>query len=377
MGEVAAGAAAWALTVALHLVALGAAAAALERALPRADAGARELLWRIVLLGSFATASLQLVAGIDPVAGTLHTLADGPLDAVVEPGEPAPVGGLSGGAPEAAASAATFPWRDAAVAVWLVLAAAGLAALAMSYATLRRRLAPRTEDPDLRALAAELAWTVGLRRVPAITRSPCAPTPLALGVRRPEVCVPERAVAELDDAGLRALLAHELAHVARHDPAWALVYAAVCRVMFWHPLAWLVRRRLLGLAELRCDAIARGSSADAGVALARVLVRAAEWLADAPRGLRAVHGHAMAATRSGLHTRVRALLAAQPEARGRSGLLRAGALLLCTAAPVMLPDVRPPSGAPEPAALLAGALPAPIATLLRDVAALRDEVAAL
>jgi len=81
MGEVAAGAAAWALTVALHLVALGAAAAALERALPRADAGARELLWRIVLLGSFATASLQLVAGIDPVAGTLHTLADGPLDA--------------------------------------------------------------------------------------------------------------------------------------------------------------------------------------------------------------------------------------------------------------------------------------------------------
>src|SRR5690606_13259742 len=76
-------------------------------------------------------------------------------------------------------------------------------------------------------------------------------------------------------------------------------------------------------------------------------------------------------------TRVRTLVAGQPEARGRSGLLRAGALLLCTAAPVMLPDVRPPSGAPEPAALLAGALPAPIATLLRDVAALRDEVAAL
>src|SRR5690606_42006742 len=89
---------------------------------------------------------VRCVAGIARVAGTLHTLADGPLDAVVEPGEPAPVGGLSGGAPEAAASAATFPWRDAAVAVWLVLAAAGLAALAMSYATLRRRLAPRSEE---------------------------------------------------------------------------------------------------------------------------------------------------------------------------------------------------------------------------------------
>jgi TonB family protein len=50
-----------------------------------------------------------------------------------------------------------------------------------------------------------------------------------------------------------AVLAHERAHVRRHD--WAVaVMAAVNRAVFWfHPLAWWLERRVASLAEEACD----------------------------------------------------------------------------------------------------------------------------
>jgi hypothetical protein len=53
---------------------------------------------------------------------------------------------------------------------------------------------------------------------------------------------------------LRAVLTHELAHLRRRDHwvGWLLL-AAGC-LWWWHPLFWLVRRRLHREAELACDA---------------------------------------------------------------------------------------------------------------------------
>jgi beta-lactamase regulating signal transducer with metallopeptidase domain len=368
---------AWLATAVLHTAVLGVAALALERLLLRASAGAREWLWRAALLGGAGTATLQLGAGIDPWTGSWHALeANAPA--------PVPASELVIASPSIAAGSspsrlpATEPARLADVATFTWLA---LAHLAVAYTFLRRALAPRIPSAHLREQADAVARALGLRRTPRITTSARASTPLALGLLHPEVCVPERAVVELDPAELHAMLAHELAHVRRRDPAWSLLYGAVCRVLFFHPVVWFARRRLLALAELRCDAAARSTHPQAGVALARVLVRAAQWLAQAPRDLRLAHGHAMAATTSGLQQRVRCLLA-DPPRRSRFGstLARAGAVVLCTGAPMVLPDVRAraivasaPALLAAPAAPLA-ALPASVITLARDIAALRAEV---
>ena len=42
--------------------------------------------------------------------------------------------------------------------------------------------------------------------------------PVTLGILRPEICLPQRGLEDLDATLLRAMLAHELAHLERRDP---------------------------------------------------------------------------------------------------------------------------------------------------------------
>src|SRR4030095_6718566 len=63
-----------------------------------------------------------------------------------------------------------------------------------------------------------------------------------------EICVPVRALRELPHDELRALLAHEAAHVVRRDAAWLAIAASVRALGWWQPLNLVVAARLrLGL----------------------------------------------------------------------------------------------------------------------------------
>jgi TonB family protein len=56
-----------------------------------------------------------------------------------------------------------------------------------------------------------------------------------------------------DEAKLRAVLAHEMAHVQRGD-SQNLLLASLATCIFWfHPLSWFLRRQLAVLAEEACD----------------------------------------------------------------------------------------------------------------------------
>ena len=76
--------------------------------------------------------------------------------------------------------------------------------------------------------------------------------PVTVGLFRPTVVLPlgwER----WPGATLRAVVAHEHAHVARRDPLVAGL-ASLNRCLFWfHPLAWWLRRALALTAEQACD----------------------------------------------------------------------------------------------------------------------------
>jgi beta-lactamase regulating signal transducer with metallopeptidase domain len=71
---------------------------------------------------------------------------------------------------------------------------------------------------------------------------------------------------------LRALLAHELAHLARRDPFWRIAHHLALAPLFAHPLAWLALRRLDDLAEQQADAAAARLLGD-GRPLAECLAR--------------------------------------------------------------------------------------------------------
>ena len=66
---------------------------------------------------------------------------------------------------------------------------------------------------------------------------------------RGEICLPQQALTQLDAEQQAALLAHELAHVARRDPLWLLLSGALECLFFFQPLIRVASRRMQDCAE--------------------------------------------------------------------------------------------------------------------------------
>jgi uncharacterized protein (TIGR03435 family) len=77
--------------------------------------------------------------------------------------------------------------------------------------------------------------------------------PGVFGVVRPVLLWPRDIDARLDDAQVRAILAHELAHVRRRDNLTAAVHMLVEAAFWFHPLVWLIGGRLADERERACD----------------------------------------------------------------------------------------------------------------------------
>ena len=177
----------------------------------------------------------------------------------------------------------------------------------------------RVTDGAAPLVLADLAERAGIRRSVRLTTSAALRSPVALdGWREAEICVPGAALALPADE-LRALLAHETAHLARRDPAWLVAFAVIESVFWMQPLNRLARRGQQEAAEALCDNWAALQSAP--TAMAGCLLQVAQWL-RAPGGLRAyvvpspvVVG--MAAKPSALRGRVERLIAERPARLGR------------------------------------------------------------
>ncbi|HEY7158146.1 MAG TPA: M56 family metallopeptidase [Gemmataceae bacterium] len=161
---------------------------------------------------------------------------------------------------------------DVAVLVWLC------GGLVVAFVQLRRLTRfrywlkhARPASPRLASDIAELADLLGVRP-PPLTVLPGLGSPLVWAGGRARLLWPERLEDELSPEGCRAVLAHELAHLSRRDHwiGW-LILAAGC-VWWWHPLFYLIRRRLHREAELACDARVIATLPDARRSYAEALL---------------------------------------------------------------------------------------------------------
>ena len=111
---------------------------------------------------------------------------------------------------------------------------------------LRRTLRPA--GPGERAVLARL--TQGEKGPPALRVSPAAPTPMLVGLLRPQLILPEL---ELSQEELEGVLSHELTHW-RHRDLWIKWLAALAVCVHWfNPAARLLAERLDRDCELYCD----------------------------------------------------------------------------------------------------------------------------
>ena len=255
---------------------LAAAAAANMLLSRRTSAASRHLVWTLAVVGLLLLPILSAALPSWEIAIRVATAKASERTSIVQPaGEAGPTnaGGVIIGTPMAAtAGAATHstpiarpvPWTTMLAALYAVGVFLLLMRLAAERWTVRRlaRHAADVGDPEWTSLLRECAGRMGVERPVRLLRSLERNMPMALGTRVPAILIPS--VADTWSADRRrAVLLHELAHVARHDCLTQLMASFACAVYWMHPGVWWIARRLRVERELACDDRVLGAGAPA------------------------------------------------------------------------------------------------------------------
>jgi peptidoglycan/xylan/chitin deacetylase (PgdA/CDA1 family) len=180
---------------------------------------------------------------------------------------------------------------------------------------------------DWRETLARLARQLRVSRPVRLCESALVEVPTVIGWLRPVILVPASALAGLSAPQLEALLAHELAHIRRHDYLCNLLQSVVEALLFYHPAVWWLSGRVRVEREHACDDLAVRVTGDV-----LVYARALTTL-ETLRGQRGdARLLAVAANGGILMQRIQRLIKAQPA--GRSPLLAGAAVALVLAAGV-------------------------------------------
>ncbi len=220
---------------------------------------------------------------------------------------------------EKTASAATAPWwlpvAQGFVMVWALGTAISLLWLVRSFVRLAAFCRGLREDPDdgMRQAVTQAAEQAGLIRAPRLLVSARAVMPVTLGLFRPAIVLPEGFADDLPPDQCRAVLLHEVAHVARRD-SWIGLAQRLAVVLYWWcpPVYWL-NRRLADLREEVCDNYVLRSQGD-GAPFAELLVTLAERVvkpSPLPATVSVFEHHAVGERSHALEHRVRRLLSTE------------------------------------------------------------------
>jgi beta-lactamase regulating signal transducer with metallopeptidase domain len=99
----------------------------------------------------------------------------------------------------------------------------------------------------------DLRRRLRVSRPVGLLKSALVEVPTVIGWLRPVILVPAATLSGLTPRQLEAILAHELAHVRRHDYVVNAFQCLVETLMFYHPVAWWISRCIREERENCCD----------------------------------------------------------------------------------------------------------------------------
>lgn len=225
-------------------------------------------LWQGALIGLVAALALQLMQGARPQAR--YALACVALLACVlvpaihlammvaaalEPVTPLAMAAASMqlAASDVAIAPALSAWPariDAAMPWIVVVWSAGACTLSLRMATglvwieRLRGLPQGAGHAAWQARLDALAVRFGMRRRVALRLVDSLDSPASAGWLRPVVLLPSALLTRMPVDLIEALLAHELAHIRRHDYLVNLLQGVVEALLFYHPVTWWLSRRI-------------------------------------------------------------------------------------------------------------------------------------
>ncbi len=150
---------------------------------------------------------------------------------------------------------------------WLLGVAAMLARMLRAMAgagRLRRRAQPLPPNHLLNQILSELQSRLGSAQKAAILLVDTLSGPAVTGALRPVILWPVAWATGLPEWQVRAMLAHEFAHIVRRDYLVNLLQMVVEALLFFNPAVWWMSRQLRIEREACCDALAARLLGEAG-----------------------------------------------------------------------------------------------------------------
>ncbi len=204
----------------------------------------------------------------------------------------------------------SFAWVQALP--WLVLAWLGGVAVFSARLIGGWRLASRMRSASVRPAPAEwqqmlegLIARMGSSKPVRLLTSSLVEVPTVIGWLTPVILMPVGALAGLPPEHISALLAHELAHIRRHDYLANILQSIAEAVLFYHPAVWWVSDQIRAERELCCDDLAVAVSGGDVLTYARALAEVESF--------RPAHaGTVLAANGGSLSSRIRRLIGQTP-----------------------------------------------------------------
>ena len=153
---------------------------------------------------------------------------------------------------------AVRPWLSVIVSIWClgVLAFAWRPLLSWHAVRRLRRVGVSPVPVAVAAMLRQTSERLRLRQTVQILQSTLTRVPIVIGYLRPVILLPVSVIAGVPTSQLEAILAHELAHVRRHDFLVNLLQTLVETLFFYHPAVWWLSHRIRIERENCCDDLA-------------------------------------------------------------------------------------------------------------------------
>jgi beta-lactamase regulating signal transducer with metallopeptidase domain len=309
--------------------------AAVLALLPRRSATARYAAACGALALVFAMFVATAVRAYDPAASPIPTRAADTQTQTLS----VPLSEI----PRVIVATATEGWRDRAmdavtsarqslpsvVAIWFIGVVFLSSRLLVSFVRVRT-LAHRgvsEASAEWQRVAARLSGALGLRKAVRLLESAAVEVPSVLGTLRPIILLPASTLTGMTPEQIEMVLAHELAHIRRHDFAINLLQAFVETLMFYHPAVWWMSSRVRIERENCCDDLAVAVCGNP-LQYARALTRLEELRAGSVPMVVAANG-------GSLLDRIRRIAGGRAESTGMSSRWAAAVAMLSILAVAM------------------------------------------
>ena len=146
---------------------------------------------------------------------------------------------------------------------WLAIFTVLLGIDAIRYFLARRRMGSiqMNVNPTVKEVVDDLRLKLGLgERAISLCSTPEVGSPFVYGLFHHQVVIPEKFLRSATEGSLRGAIAHELVHVRDFDSMWLALELLCRRILFFHPLVYLMSRVFLSNVERAADQEAIGKA---------------------------------------------------------------------------------------------------------------------